>query len=61
MHATMMDVPLSLNHFLDRAATLSADSTIVSRLPDKSSRRHTYGRTGSPATAGRPANSGRSG
>jgi fatty-acyl-CoA synthase len=43
MHTTMMDVPLSLNHFLDRAATLFADGAIVSRLPDKSLRRHSYG------------------
>jgi fatty-acyl-CoA synthase len=39
----MMDVPLSINHFLDRAGRLFAANEIVSRLPDKSLRRHTYG------------------
>jgi fatty-acyl-CoA synthase len=34
----MMDVPLSLNSLLERAGTLFAGSTIVSRLPDKSLR-----------------------
>src|SRR6478672_4783283 len=43
MQSTMMDVPLSLNHLLDRAGTLFAGNSIVSRLPDKSLRRHTYG------------------
>lgn len=43
MHATMMDVPLSLNHLLERAGTLFAGNEIVSRLPDKSLRRHTFG------------------
>ena len=43
MIATMMDVPLSLNHLLDRAGTLFASNTLVSRLPDKSLRTHTYG------------------
>jgi fatty-acyl-CoA synthase len=42
MQATMMDVPLSLNSLLDRAGTLFGQNTIVSRLPDKSLRRHTY-------------------
>jgi len=42
MRSTMMQVPLSLNHFLERAGTLFRDSGIVSRLPDKSLRRHTY-------------------
>ena len=35
MQSTMMDVPLSLNHLLDRAGTLFASNEIVSRLPDK--------------------------
>ncbi|HYD55765.1 MAG TPA: long-chain-fatty-acid--CoA ligase [Burkholderiales bacterium] len=39
----MMRVPLSLNHFLERAGTLFKDTEIVSRLPDKSLRRQTYG------------------
>ena len=43
MRSTMMDVPLSLNHLLDRAGTLFAQNEILSRLPDKSLRRHTYG------------------
>jgi fatty-acyl-CoA synthase len=42
MHSTMMRVPLSLNHFLERAGTLFPDSEVVSRLPDKSLRRHKY-------------------
>ncbi len=43
MQSTMMDVPLSINHFLDRAGTLFAATQIVSRLPDKSLRTHSYG------------------
>jgi fatty-acyl-CoA synthase len=42
MQSTMMDVSLSLNHLLDRAGTLFAKQEIVSRLPDKSLRRHRY-------------------
>ena len=42
MQSTMMDVPLSLNHLLDRAGTLFAGNQIVSRLPDKSLRTHSY-------------------
>ena len=42
MQSTMMPVPLSLNHFLERAGTLFPESEIVSRLPDKSLRRHRY-------------------
>ncbi|MFT4100225.1 MAG: long-chain fatty acid--CoA ligase [Burkholderiaceae bacterium] len=42
MQTTMMDTPLSLNHFLDRAGRLFPKSEIVTRLPDKSLRRHTY-------------------
>ncbi len=42
IRSTMMDVTLSLNHLLDRAGTLFPDKTIVSRLPDKSLRSHTY-------------------
>jgi fatty-acyl-CoA synthase len=42
MQATMMDVPLSLNHLLDRAGQLFSNNTIVSRLPDKSLKTHTY-------------------
>jgi fatty-acyl-CoA synthase len=43
MKATMMDVPLSLNHLLERAGKLFAGNEVVSRLPDKSLRRHSYG------------------
>ena len=43
MRSTMMQVPLSLNHFLERAGTLFGGSEIVTRLPDKSLRRQTYG------------------
>ena len=43
MRSTMMDVPLSLNHLLDRAGELFERNEIVSRLPDKTLRRHSYG------------------
>jgi fatty-acyl-CoA synthase len=43
MQSTMMDVPLSLNHLLERAGQIFARNTIVSRLPDKSLRSHSYG------------------
>jgi fatty-acyl-CoA synthase len=43
MKSTMMDVPLSLDHLLERAGKLFAGNEIVSRLPDKSLRRHSYG------------------
>jgi fatty-acyl-CoA synthase len=39
----MMAAPLSLNHLLERAGRLFHRNEIVSRLPDKSLRRHTYG------------------
>jgi len=42
MQSTMMRTPLSLNHFLERAGKLFGETEIVSRLPDKSLRRHTY-------------------
>lgn len=38
-----MDVPLSLNHLLERAGRLFAGNEVVSRLPDRSLRRHSYG------------------
>ena len=41
--STMMQMPLSLNHLLERAGTLFASNEIVSRLPDKSLVRHSYG------------------
>ena len=43
MQTTMMNRPLSLNHLMDRAGTLFRDNTVVSRLPDKSLRTHSYG------------------
>ena len=43
MKSTMMDVPLSLNHLLERAGRVFAGNEIVSRLPDKSLRRHSFG------------------
>jgi fatty-acyl-CoA synthase len=43
MIATMMDVPLSLNHLLERAGRIFSTNPIISRLPDKSLRRHSYG------------------
>ncbi len=43
MQATMMNVPLSLNHLLERAGTLFAANEVISRLPDKTLRRHSYG------------------
>ena len=42
MQSTMMRVGLTLNHFLERAGSLFPQSEIVSRLPDKTLRRHTY-------------------
>src|SRR5665647_447266 len=43
MQSTMMKTPLSLNHLLERAGHLFAGNEIVSRLPDKTLRRHRYG------------------
>ena len=42
MRSTMMHDPLSLNALLERAGRLFPESRIVSRLPDKSLRHHTY-------------------
>jgi len=42
MHSTMMDMPLSLNHLLERAGTYFGGNEVVTRLPDKSLRRHSY-------------------
>jgi fatty-acyl-CoA synthase len=42
MQTTMMNVPLSLNHLLERAGRLFGSNEIVSRLPDKSLKTHTY-------------------
>lgn len=43
MRATMMDVPLTLNQILERAGTVCAAAEIVTRRPDKSLHRYTYG------------------
>jgi fatty-acyl-CoA synthase len=43
MQATMMNVPLSINGFLERAGTIFKRNTLVSRLPDKRLVTHTYG------------------
>jgi acyl-CoA synthetase (AMP-forming)/AMP-acid ligase II len=43
MHTTMMTVPLSLNSVLERAGCLFPGREIVSRRPDKTLARHTYG------------------
>jgi fatty-acyl-CoA synthase len=42
IRTTMQQVPLSLNHVLDRAGRLFPQTEIVSRLPDKSLVRHTF-------------------
>ena len=38
----MMDFPLTLTHFLERARTLFGGTPIVSRAPDRSLHRYTY-------------------
>ena len=43
MRATMMDYPLTLTQYLERAGTLLSESEIVTRLPDKSLHRYRYG------------------
>lgn len=43
MNGLMMDFPLTLNHFLERAGKLFPKEEIVTRLPDKSLHRYTYG------------------
>ena len=42
IRSTMQQVPLSLNHLLDRAGRLFPEVEVVSRLPDKSLVRHTF-------------------
>jgi fatty-acyl-CoA synthase len=42
IRSTMQRVPLSLNHFLERAGKLFPQSEIVSRLPDKSLKRERF-------------------
>ncbi len=43
MQSTMMNYPLTLPHILDRAARLYSHVEVVSRMPDKSLHRYTYG------------------
>ncbi|MGA2961690.1 MAG: long-chain fatty acid--CoA ligase [Candidatus Korobacteraceae bacterium] len=43
MQSTMMSYPLTLPHLLERAGRYFANSEIVSRLPDRSLHRTTYG------------------
>ncbi len=43
MQGTMMDYPLTLVHLLERAGKVFPEGEIVSRLPDRSLHRHTYG------------------
>jgi fatty-acyl-CoA synthase len=43
MHSTIMNYPLTLVHFLERAKLLFSNVEIVSRRPDKSLHRETYG------------------
>ncbi|MCX7783516.1 MAG: AMP-binding protein, partial [Meiothermus sp.] len=43
MQSTMMDVPLTLTHLLERAGSLFPKEAIVTRLPDKSLHRYTFG------------------
>src|SRR5687768_3073687 len=38
----MMDYPLTLTHFLERARTFFPDGEVVSRLPDGSLHRYNY-------------------
>ena len=42
MKSTMMSVPLSLNTIFERAGKMFPQQEIVSRLPDKSFRKHTF-------------------
>ena len=42
MQTTMMNAPLSLNHLLERAGQIFHGNDIVSRVPDKSLKRHSY-------------------
>ena len=42
MQTTMMNAPLSLDHLLERAGQIFHGNDIVSRLPDKSLKRHSY-------------------
>src|SRR5688572_11740731 len=43
MQSTMMNYPLTLPHILERAGKLISNVEVVSRMPDKSLHRYTYG------------------
>ncbi len=43
IRSTMQRVPLSVNHLLERAGRLFPQSAIITRMPDKSYVRHTWG------------------
>ena len=43
MQGTMMNYPLTLRHLLERAGKVFPEGEIVSRLPDRSLHRYTYG------------------
>jgi fatty-acyl-CoA synthase len=43
MRGCMMDFPLTVNHLLERAGRLFSDREIVSRRPDRTIHRYTYG------------------
>ncbi|MDX2006547.1 MAG: AMP-binding protein, partial [Meiothermus sp.] len=43
MNSTMMDFPLTLPHLLERAGKLFHNEEIVTRLPDKTLHRYTFG------------------
>ena len=49
MQGQMMHYPLTIGHFLERAETLFPKVEVVSRLPDKSLHRYTYGEFASRA------------
>nr|WP_290590952.1 AMP-binding protein [Alicyclobacillus sp.] len=42
IQSTMMDYPLTLTHFLERAGKYFGKVEIVSRMPDRSLHRYTY-------------------
>ncbi len=42
MESTMMAMPLSINGLIPRAAQIFAGQEVVSRLPDRTLRRHSY-------------------
>ena len=57
MNGLMMDFPLTLTHFLKRAETYFGAKEVVTRMPDRSFHRTTWGETLRRARA-REASSG---